>query len=189
MNFRDKEVFLKGTLTLKAECGIPTRINVRVVFPYDYPRHEPVAYDADDMFLHIADRHFFTDGGCCLWLPVESEWDPCDARALFYLLDQVSAFFERQLIYDASPEKIWAWGERGHKLAGYIEFVQDILGGGASLFGKFEGLLSGRDQIDPASPCPCGRGKKFKYCHAKRLAQVTERLGRDNPFVTIPAHG
>ena len=186
LNFRTRGVFLDGTITLKAECGIPTRIKTRVIFPDDYPLHEPVAYDAADMFPHIADRHFFKDGGCCLWLPVESEWNPQDETTLFHFLDQLSTFFERQLIYDASPVKIWPWGERGHKhrLTGYIEFVQDALGGGdASLFSKFEGLLSGREQIDPTSPCPCGRVKKFKYCHARRLANVLERLGDNNPFV------
>jgi hypothetical protein len=185
LNFRGRVVFLDGTLTLKAECGIPTRIKTRIIFPDDYPRHEPVAYDAADMFPHFADRHFFTDGGCCLWLPVETEWDSQEPTTLFHFLDQLSTFFERQLIYDASPVKIWPWGERGHKhrLTGYIEFVQDALGGDASLFGKFEGLLSGREHIDPASPCPCGRDKKLRYCHAKRLAGIIERLGKDNPFI------
>ncbi len=30
-------VFLDGSITLVAECGVPTPIAVRVVFPVDYP--------------------------------------------------------------------------------------------------------------------------------------------------------
>jgi hypothetical protein len=186
LNFRARRVFLEGTLTLKAECGIPTRIETCIIFPDDYPHNEPAAYDSGDMFRHIADRHFFATGCCCLWLRVESKWNSQDATALFHFLDQVSIFFERQLIYDASPEKIWAWGERGHGIAGYIEFVQEALDGDALLVSNFTGLLSGREKVEPTSPCPCGRGKKFKYCHAQRLAAVIKRLGEDNPFAQTP---
>ena len=183
LNFPNKRVFLKGTITLRAECGVPTRIKIRVNFPDVYPEIEPIAYETGNVFPHTADRHFYTDSGCCLWLPVESEWRPQEPDGLHKFLDQLSAFFERQLIYDASPDKKWAWGERGHGIKGYIEFVQEALDGDATLVSKFTGLLSGREQVDPASPCPCGRSKRFKNCHAKRLARVLERLGEDNPFV------
>lgn len=186
LNHRQRRVLLDGTITLKAECGIPTRIKTRVVFNAGYPDYEPAAYETGHLFPHDADRHFYKNGGCCLWLPVESQWRPRDPDGLHKFLDQVSTFFERQLIYDASPEKVWPWGERGHGIEGYIEFVQEALDGDAVLVSKFTGLLSGRERVDPASPCPCGRDKKFKYCHAKRLASVIDRLGEDNPFVRTP---
>jgi len=182
LNHRLKRVFLDGTITLRAECGIPTRIKTRIVFTGAYPKYEPMPFETGNLFPHIADRHFYPDGGCCLWLPVESEWKPHEPDGLHKFLDQVSTFFERQLIYDASPEKIWAWGERGHGIAGYIEFVQEALDGDALLVSKFTGVLSGREKIEPLSPCPCDKGKKFKYCHAKRIARIIERLGKDNPF-------
>lgn len=183
LNHRHSRVFLDGTITLRAECGIPTHINTRVVFPDAYPEHEPMAYETGNMFQRIADRHLYSDGGCCLWLPVESEWRPKESTALHNFLDQVSAFFERQLIFDASPDRRWAWGERGHNIVGYIEFIQEALGNDASIVSNFAGLLSGREKIDPASDCPCGIGKKYKYCHAKRIAKVVERLGEHNPFL------
>ena len=105
--------------------------------------------------------------------------------ALHPFLDQVSAFFERQLIYDASPEKRWAWGERGHGIIGYIEFVQDALDGDASLVDNFALLLSGRENLDPNSFCPCGRNRKYKHCHAKRIAKLIERFGENNPFFQL----
>ena len=183
LNHRQRRVLLDGTITLKAECGIPTRIKTRVVFTAGYPDYEPAAFETGNLFPHVADRHFYKDGGCCLWLPVESQWMPQDPDGLHKFLDQVSTFFERQLIYDASPEKVWPWGERRHGIEGYIEFVQEALDGDAVLVSKFTGLLSGREKVEPTSPCPCDGGKKFKYCHEKRLARVIERLGKDNPFV------
>lgn len=182
LSHRQRRVFLDGIITLLAECGIPTRVKTRVVFPDDYPEQEPVAFETGDLFPHIDDRHFYQSGACCLWLPAESQWRPKGPDGLHKFLDQVAAFFERQLIYDASPDKVWAWGARGHGIKGYIEFVQEALDGDALLVGKFAGLLSGRETVESTSPCPCGRGKKFKHCHAKRLAKVMERLGKDNPF-------
>jgi hypothetical protein len=177
LNHRQRAVFLAGAITLRAECGVPTRIKTRVTFPDTYPDHEPMAYETGGMFSHIADRHFYKDGRCCLWLPVESQWGPREATALLDFLDQVATFYERQLIYDASPDKRWPWGERGHGIAGYIEFIQEALGGNASIITRFEGLLSGREKIAPTSRCPCGSGKKYKFCHAKRFAELMERLG------------
>lgn len=183
LNHRLRRVHLNGHITLRAECGVPTRIQTRVVFDDSYPKREPVAFEVGDLFPHDADRHFYRSGACCLWLPVESQWKPDEPDGLHKFLDQVSTFFERQLIYDASPEKAWAWGERGHGIKGYIEFVQEELDGDALLVSKFTGVLCGREKIEPASPCPCDSGKKFKYCHAKCLSRVMERLGQGNPFV------
>ncbi|MEP7342619.1 MAG: SEC-C metal-binding domain-containing protein [Acidobacteriota bacterium] len=184
LNYADRKVFLDGTITLRAECGIPTRVRTRVVFPDSYPEMEPMAFETGNLFPHIADRHFFSDGGCCLWLPVESQWKAREAMALHGFLDHVSTFYERQLIYEASPDQRWAWGERGHGIVGYIEFVQDALGGDAALVSNFVGLLSGREEIEPAAGCPCKSGKKFKHCHAKRLVRLIKHLGKHNPFVS-----
>lgn len=42
---------LKGTLTLRAECGVPTDIEICVVFPENYPHAEPQAYDAANDYV------------------------------------------------------------------------------------------------------------------------------------------
>jgi hypothetical protein len=96
--------------------------------------------------------------------------------ALHSFLDQLSAFFERQLIYDASPEKRWAWGQRGHGTFGYIEFIQEELGTDSSLVSRFIGLLSGKEAVASTAECPCESGKKYKYCHSQRVAKLIHRL-------------
>src|SRR5260221_13747542 len=92
---------LQGRMTLVAECGIPNHIPIRIEFPLDYPYHEPHAYEITDQFPHIANRHFFPDGQCCLWLPPESRWDKNNPDALCYFLDQLAIFFDRQLVCEA----------------------------------------------------------------------------------------
>ena len=182
MNWRRKEIFLYGTITLRAECRIPTHIPTRVIFSDAYPTIEPIAYETTNVFPHIPDRHFYKDGGCCLWLPVESQWKPHDPTGLHGFLDQVATFYERQLIYDASPEKSWPWGQRGHGITGYIELVQEMLGEDSSVVTNFLGVLSGKEIIARNSNCPCGRRKKFRLCHANTCAKILAKLGRHNPF-------
>lgn len=181
LNFRLRQVFLSGVIVLRAECGIPTRIKTSIVFPDAYPEHEPLAYEVGNKFDHDIDRHFYRNGRCCIWLDAESEWKPHDPSALLNFLHQVSFFFERQLIYDADPQKRWAWGGRGHGIDGYIEFVQETLGG-ASLADIFMPLLSGKEAVSPNSACLCGSKRKFKNCHEKQIGGLIRRLGEYNPF-------
>jgi hypothetical protein len=183
LNARLKMVFLDGAITLRAECGVRTRIKTRLMFGDFYPQYEPIAYETGNMFQHTANRHFYSDGACCLWLPIESQWNPQGATALHSFLDQVSTFFERQLILDASPDKRWAWGQRGHGIEGYLEFIQDELGGDSSIVSNFAGLLSGSKEIALSSDCPCHSGKKYKYCHAATVARLIGHLGAQNPFL------
>lgn len=184
LNYRLKTIFLDGTITLRAECGIPTRIKTRVIFSDSYPDYEPTAYETGNLFPHTADRHFFPDGRCCLWMPVETQWNRFEPTGIYRFLDEVSTFYERQLIYDASPDKRWAWGQRGHNIEGYIEFVQESLGVDASLLANFMGVLSQRENIAPSSKCLCRSGKRYKYCHRNRIELLVERLSGRNPFVT-----
>lgn len=71
---REKQnVSLEGSMIIRAECGIPAEIATVVRFPWDYPGHEPVAYDAALRFQSkaggkLVDRHLGLDGQCCLWL-------------------------------------------------------------------------------------------------------------------------
>jgi hypothetical protein len=54
LNARLKMVFLDGTITLRAECGIRTPIKTRLMFGDFYPRYEPIAYETGNMFPHTA---------------------------------------------------------------------------------------------------------------------------------------
>lgn len=115
-------------MTFVADCGVPTSIAVRLAFSYDYPQSEPRAFDAGESFPHHANRHFYEDGSCCLWLELESSWDPADIDALESFLDQLAVFFDRQLICDATGGNYLLGESRGHGDAGYMEYARSFLG-------------------------------------------------------------
>lgn len=172
-----RQVTLGGTITLRAECGIPTESQVRVVFPPNYPYQEPRIYDAEDRFPHTADRHFYKDGRCCLWLPPDSNWNPKDPEGLCRLFEEVAVFFDRQLVLEAGGKDTWPGEQRPHGDAGYIQFVQEIFGDDPQALVAFLPTFVQRKAPGRNSSCPCGSGQKYKRCHLERVEEVKRRVG------------
>lgn len=169
--------FLEGSITLRTKCGVRTAIALRVVFPYLYPKIEPLAYDIENRFPHTADRHFHTDGCCCLWLPPETLWIPDDVNALGHFLNQVAIFFDKQLICDASGGKAWPGDAHSHGVAGYVEFVRDLLAGSNELLLALAPVFINASLVGRNDYCPCGSGIKFKKCHWNAVQEISRRVG------------
>jgi hypothetical protein len=171
-------VTLEGKLVYRAACGIPTEVPVRIDFPFDYPHHEPLAYDSGGLFEHSADRHFATDDGqCCLWLPPKSCWNPTDPDTLLTFLHEVVVFFDRQLVYDATGRKNWPGGNYGHGIGGWREWIAEVIGDDRVLQ-VFIPILKSNEKVGRNESCRCGSGRKFKRCHA----DVIENIRRKVPF-------
>ncbi len=179
INGNSGEVALEGALTLLADCGIPSHVQVRLVFPDNYPAQEPRVYDAASRFPHTADRHFYPNGQCCLWLPPESRWAAHDPDNICRFLEEVAVFFDRQLVYDADGKGIWPGGQRSHGGYGYLEFIQEALGGDQRLLRVFASLLLKKVHVQRNEQCPCGSGRKYKRCHLDRVEDIRRRVGED----------
>ncbi len=164
-------VFLEGTITLEAECGISTPIQVRVEFPDDYPEHEPRVYDAAQRFPHEADRHFYPDGRCCLWLPPESRWNEKDPDGLCRFLEEVAVFLDQQLTYEAVGKGRWPGRQRGHGDAGYVEFVLDDAGEQIRSSAEYPLSLRQWNEVQAVSPACCG-GDQPKSWLGKTLRDI-----------------
>jgi hypothetical protein len=175
-------VFLDGTITLVAECGVPTHLAAHVEFPVDYPQREPRIFEAAGRFPHIPDRHFFEDGQCCLWLPPESMWNPGDPDGLCRFLEVVAVFFDQQLVYEAEGRSVWPGEQRSHGEEGYLEFVQEVLGGDRQLLAIFAPFLLDLQMgcVQSNDSCPCGSRRKYKRCHKRRVEDIKRRMGNEN---------
>jgi hypothetical protein len=169
---------LEGPLLFTPECGVHGRVEIEVRFPASYPKKEPTTYDAKRQFDRAAkDGHINADGSCCLWLPSESTWDPADPRALRSYLDQVAVFFHRRLVFEAGRERRWPGQERDHGGAGFLEYVREKLGSKIRL-ADFMPVLQASGDLDPYAPCPCGSGKKYKWCHRDALEAALAKVDR-----------
>lgn len=167
---------LVGNITLQADCGVPTKIAVRIVFPTDYPDLEPAAYDAAGRFPEFDDRHIVAGGRFCLWLPPCSRWDKNDPKRLLRFLDEVTVFLERQLIYDVTG--VWPGAQYKHRAEGYEEFMLSVLGGQDDHFRALFPTILGQQHPGRNDLCPCGSNKKYKRCHSRAVEEIISRIGR-----------
>lgn len=176
-SLRTRRLELTGALRLIEEAtGQPTDLQIRLVFPLDYPSHEPTVYEVGGRFPRIADRHVNeTNGSLCLWLEPLSRWNVSDPNTLLVLLDRVSVFCEDQLTYEVAgrfPHGEWAHGD-----AGYAEYVFEALGHDSTIM---DALAARPDPCAlPArnDPCLCASGVKFKKCHMTSLQAAFHGLG------------
>lgn len=183
-------MLLEGDFVLKADCGIPTTIRIRIRFPSNYPSSEPVAYDAGAFFPRDVDRHILPSGGFCLWLPPCSPWDEADPNAsLLRFLDEVVVFLERQLVYDATGGKEWPGPQYRHGKYGYLDFMLPILEGNEEHLNALLPVILGKISPGRNEVCPCGGQLKYKRCHAGRVEHIVGRIGRDTLDFFFKASG
>lgn len=167
---------LEGDFVLQTDCGIATAIALRVVFPWDYPGSEPIAFDAASRFPVSADRHIIKDGQFCLWLPPCSQWDKNDPSRLRRFLHDVTVFLERQMTFDATGT--WPGGQYEHGAHGYEEFMLALLDGDTASLAALFPVISGEAHPGRNELCHCGSQKKYKYCHSDAIAKIVGRIGR-----------
>lgn len=152
----------RGSIVIEvgdAEIGL--RYAVVLVFPDDYPESPPVAYDAGNGFAYEADRHFFPDGRCCLWLDVAPQWSSLDQNGLIRLIDEhLAVFYVRQWLYDSGNG--WVGPAYPHGPTAYLEYAMEQ---GLS-FEQLRRLVPAiRGWDEGARACPCGSGKAYWVCH------------------------
>ncbi len=170
------EPVVEGDLVLDDGCGPPQAFAVRIVFPPGYPLHEPLVYDVRGRFEHIADRHFYDDGHCCFWHPLESAWEPGDPEGLLRIVAETAAFFRRQLICDVRGK--YPGPQRAHGGLGTLEALAASLGE-ARLVLLFRKTLLFEGECGHNAPCPCGSRRKYKRCHLAVLQAIRQRVNQE----------
>ncbi len=172
----DGRMNLEGDFVLQTDCGITNSIAIRVVFPRNYPNFEPSAFDAGGRFPVSLDRHIIKGGQFCLWLPPCSPWDKEDPKRLLRFLDEVAAFLERQMIFEATG--IWPGDHYRHGRHGYEQFMSAILDGNVAHLAALFPVILGKADPGRNELCPCGSEKKYKRCHSDAVAEIVGRIGR-----------
>ncbi len=88
-------------------------------------------------------------------------------------------FFDQQLVYEAERKGIWLGEQRSHGAEGYLEFIQELLGGEQRLLAIFVPILLRQKTVHIQSNdrCPCGSGRKYKRCHKASIEEIQKRVG------------
>ena len=168
-----------GDYIFTTDTGQQYRIPTRITFPDRYPTKEPLAFETGKRFPHEMDRHFYPDTGrCCLWLPVESDWQPGDPEALRTFLDQLGIFYLRQVMLDAGVTDVWPGPQRGHGAQGYVDALVEQWGMREDQVRRMRRALTGK--IGRNAPCPCGSRVRFRRCHQGFITRFIQRTERDH---------
>lgn len=151
-----------GTIEVTVgESEIVLRYAIHLLFPEDYPESPPAAYDAGNGIPYTGDRHFFTNGRCCLWVDVAPKWSSLDPDALLDFLDEhVALFYVRQWLFDQGHG--WTGPVYSHGWYAYIEYAIEQ----RVTFEELKALVPAiRGWDDGLRPCPCGSGTRYWFCH------------------------
>ena len=127
----------------------------------------PTVREVGGRYLKIAakervesiDLHFFPDGRCCLGISLGIERRLTIERFVqellipfLYRLSFVDAYG-----IDAARSKLW--GEYSHGDEGLWQHADDV-------------IHIGRKNPGMNEPCPCGSGKKYRWCHLQEVEAV-----------------
>ena len=175
LRWRDagETTYLEGDIAIDEGFGCIESVQIAIEFGPNYPRYEPKVRETGGRFPHIMDRHFYSDGRCCLWHHLQSLWDSNDPQSLLKLLDQVALFFRRQLICDTTGA--FPGPQLQHGDAGTRQAIVQVLGG-ENLVKIFAAPLLGRRDFPTNAPCPCGQARKYKKCHQATVASLRQKV-------------
>lgn len=170
---RDK-VVVRGSFPVLDEGKEIDRYKIEIELPDDYPSSLPVVREIGGRIPHQPERHVSGDGTLCVCLP--------DAHRLAHPRGQTLVEFLRgplhnYLLGSTVVERggQWPFGEWAHDVDGVIEFYSDLF----ALKDTKEIVTYLVCLSRPAKghwPCPCGSGKRFRYCHRSLLHGLGQKI-------------
>lgn len=151
--------------------------SIALCLPDTYPRDVPVMFCNDPKLPLDIDRHILNDGRACIGVAAEIKHKWTAAPNIVFFLDEfVAPFLAWQVYFDAyrcSPP----WDQRSHGEKGISEFYAEILGleMSANIDG-FMGLLARKNTPGGHEFCPCGSGKRLRFCHRGAVSAAREKV-------------
>jgi hypothetical protein len=176
---RNDTVILSGRYQLIDGIEMVDSFLIEIVFPQRYPKGIPSVYEVGGRIPRTADRHMYSSGEACLFLPHQlADIVPQGSGFLDFLNGPVKSFFVSQSYYELTGQ--WLFGEWPHGEKAIYEFYAPLLKTeDRSTIAKYIELIS-RKEIKGHWLCPCGSGKLLRHCHY----DVVNRLHKDYHYFT-----
>lgn len=173
-SIRNDTVFLSGSFLLSDGHKIVDRFLIEVEFPPKYPKALPFVFEIGGRIPRIADRHMYSTGEACLYLPLEiAEIFPEGSSLLDFLSGPVRSFFVSQSYFELTGK--WPFGEWPHGADAVVDYYSPILGIKDKIVVSRFFQIIGKKEIKGHWLCPCGSGKLLRHCHI----DVVTKLHRD----------
>ncbi len=166
-------IFENGAVASPA--GPIAEFDIEMVLPARYPRREPRVFEVGGRIPREPDRHINPDGDCCI--TVWEHWllTAADHSFAAYLKGPANEFFLGQYWYEKTGT--WPFGERPHGQKGLIEAYAEVLGISARKKDLIYYLrLLSQDWPKGHWLCPCGSGRRLRYCHRADLMLLHDNV-------------
>lgn len=172
---RGSHSVIRGVYPVQLDGKVIDTFLVEIALPRHFPEEAPTVREMSGRILRVADRHVYTDGTLCLFLP-EEKWKywPEGSSILDFLTGPVNDFFLSQLYFE--QHGTWPFGERRHGVLGIIDYYAEELGtDDLQVITKALEYLSA-PQPKGHWPCYCGSGKRMRHCHFEKLSYLHRRI-------------
>ena len=156
-------------------AGPITRFDIVMVLAPDFPNQKPKVFEIGGRIPRRTDRHINPDGDCCV--TVWEHWftSADDHSFAGFLNGPVHEYFLGQYWYEKTGK--WPFGEWAHGLRGLEEAYADVLGIRNEKTDIIYHLkLLSNDWPKGHWLCPCGSGKRLRYCHRDEMMALHERI-------------
>jgi hypothetical protein len=182
---------MTGAITVPVGGGMTRQFEIELRYKGLNPFRTPTTHDPAGRFPPSPDRHIWSDGQFCMWLPQTAPNDFHLPDGLAHHLDRVREFLILQLMYDdrlrrgitpAWPGPAWAHGDAAHQ-----EWLREQVEAAEldpAQLRAFTPYLRGRRRLNGGQRCPCGSGRRASACHRPWLGQIRDALAQIPPVQT-----
>jgi hypothetical protein len=161
---------ISGELDICDQAGLYwDTFNIGILIPSTYPYAVPVTVERNQVIPREMDWHISPEGLCCVDIPHSLLLASRKGiRLAAYMEDKVYPFFANFL--HKLHKGCYAGEEYEHHFDGVLQFYRGELSieSPETAIILLKLVINQRD-ISPNKPCPCGSGKKLKFCHGQAL--------------------
>ena len=168
-----------GTLHFLRRCGKEYTFRIRLEYPRHYPKSPPRVFDHERAFTPTLDGHLFDTYEICLTLPERGEFTTISEQLTHDVLTATLVWCHKRLIFDHTGN--WPGLAEEHGLRAVMDLLVErrIIPDAATMstWLKEHATISGHPCTpDIYAACPCGSGKRLKFCHREDLRPLFKRL-------------
>lgn len=180
----DRTIHVEGSYLVSesnvvaAPGGPITAFDIRMELPVHYPCFEPKVFETGGRIPREPDRHINPDGDCCI--TVWEHWlaTAADQSIAGYINGPLHEYFLGQFWFEKTGR--WPFGERAHGTAGLEQAYAEVLRVANNRRQLLYHLrLLSQDWPKGHWRCPCGSGKRLRYCHRNELEVMHQRVRPD----------
>lgn len=180
-----KRYIITGTLSFKETYKsheIEDCFDISVWWPYNFPKDLPKIFECGGRIPHDADFHVNVSDNNSLCLATRrSEKEILIKNPTFenYIIKLVIPFL--YAFAYKTQKGCYPWGEEKHADKGLLEDYRTFFNlPDTKITEKFLLQLALHKNMKGHHLCPCGSGKKFRYCHAPLYWEIMEYYNYKN---------